>query len=98
MIVITYALMKMEVIIVNVMMGFNWTMTTVGARVSNSIFMCFSYNQKVYIDHNECLSNTHVCEQVCHNSHGTYTCTCNTGYRLASNNRTCDGTNGNTDS
>ena len=42
-------------------------------------------------DHNECNSNAHACEHVCHNSQGSYACSCNTGYRLAANNRTCDG-------
>ena len=43
------------------------------------------------IDHNECVSNVDACEQICHNSNSSYYCTCVSGYRLASNGRTCDG-------
>ena len=44
-----------------------------------------------HADHNECITNTHTCDQVCHNSHGSYYCTCNSGYRLNADQRTCDG-------
>ena len=43
------------------------------------------------LDHNECLKNTNACEHECHNSHGAYYCSCTSGYRLATNNKTCDG-------
>ena len=45
----------------------------------------------IHIDHDECSKNAHECEHICHNSHGTFYCSCNTGYRLAYNNKTCDG-------
>ena len=63
-----------------------------------NLYSCILYSYtcllQFYTDHNECLSGTHVCEQLCENSHGAYTCSCKNGYRLATaNNRTCDGIN-----
>ena len=40
---------------------------------------------------NDCGANPNVCEHTCHNSNSSFYCTCNSGYRLASNGRTCDG-------
>ena len=33
-------------------------------------------------DHDECLNNVHGCDHQCHNTHGGYNCSCNSGYRL----------------
>ena len=53
------------------------------------------YIHIVYIiiitDHNECLTNENACDQNCHNSHGSYTCSCNTGYRLEADLTNCEG-------
>ena len=43
-------------------------------------------------DIDECTEGTDRCEQNCHNNVGSYTCTCNTGYRLNANGYGCDGT------
>ena len=43
------------------------------------------------LDIDECAENLHICEQQCSNSIGSYSCSCNPGYRLAANNKTCDG-------
>ncbi len=44
------------------------------------------------IDNNECRSSdTNSCHQVCNNTPGSYTCSCNVGYRLGSDGRTCTG-------
>lgn len=37
----------------------------------------------------ECTTGTHGCEQVCINTAGSYTCSCNSGYTLDANRRTC---------
>ena len=37
-----------------------------------------------------CGVNLNVCEHTCHNSNSSFYCTCKSGYRLASNGRTCD--------
>ena len=43
------------------------------------------------LDHNECASNDRACEQICHNSNNSHSCSCLSGYRLAKNNKTCEG-------
>ena len=40
---------------------------------------------------NDCAANPNVCEHTCHISNSSFYCSCNSGYRLASNGRTCDG-------
>ena len=42
-------------------------------------------------DINECLSNNGGCNHNCHNSDGSYTCSCNNGYQLNSDGHTCEG-------
>ena len=42
------------------------------------------------VDINEC-SGSHGCEHNCHNTAGSYYCTCNSGWVLASNGRNCQG-------
>ena len=43
------------------------------------------------IDINECARGTHNCQQRCNNTVGSYDCSCNSGYSLSSNGRTCNG-------
>ena len=45
-----------------------------------------------YSDIDECLSNNGGCHHNCHNSDGSYTCSCNNGYELNSDGHTCEGT------
>lgn len=40
-------------------------------------------------DIDECLLSNHGCSQHCENSEGSYICSCDSGYNLASNNITC---------
>ena len=42
-------------------------------------------------DINECEEQTDRCAQNCINSAGSYSCTCNSGYRLQSNGFSCNG-------
>ena len=42
-------------------------------------------------DIDECSNSTLNCTQLCNNTRGGYTCGCITGYKLASDNRTCFG-------
>ena len=44
-----------------------------------------------YIDINECTEGTDNCQQRCTNTGGSFTCDCNTGYRLASDGHSCSG-------
>ena len=46
-------------------------------------------------DVDECATGAHGCEQQCENSHGSYSCACDSGYRLetgVASPRDCDGT------
>ena len=43
------------------------------------------------IDINECLSSNGGCSQNCTNTNGSYICSCQTGYMLTVDNRTCNG-------
>ena len=43
------------------------------------------------IDIDECEESTIYCNQMCNNSDGGYFCTCNDGYQIDSDNRTCKG-------
>ena len=46
---------------------------------------------KISGDPNDCTVNPDACEHICHTHNDSYYCTCYSGYRLASNGRTCDG-------
>ena len=45
-----------------------------------------------YVDLDECATGNHNCQQQCHNTVGSYTCSCNSGFDLNSDGRTCTGT------
>ena len=45
-------------------------------------------------DVNECLTNNGGCAQACTNTGGSYFCTCNAGYSLAADARSCSGKHG----
>ena len=42
-------------------------------------------------DINECTENIDGCNQLCMNTMGSYLCNCTIGYRLASDQRICQG-------
>ena len=44
-----------------------------------------------YIDINECVANTDGCDQGCQNTIGSFQCTCDSGYVLSNDERTCSG-------
>ena len=41
------------------------------------------------LDIDECAESTNGCTQTCINTHGSYSCSCDAGYRLASDGRSC---------
>lgn len=41
----------------------------------------------------ECFEGTHQCTQNCVNTIGSYVCTCNSGFIIDADRRTCDGEN-----
>ena len=43
------------------------------------------------IDFDECGVNNGGCEQICTNTIGSFNCTCNAGFELAYDRRTCNG-------
>ena len=48
----------------------------------------------LFLDINECAKRTtNGCMHKCHNTEGSYTCSCNNGYRLNKNKRTCNDIN-----
>ena len=44
----------------------------------------------LYTDINEC-NGDHVCDHECTNVDGSFICSCDPGYELLSDNRTCEG-------
>ena len=42
-------------------------------------------------DVDECTEGTHQCQQVCLNTVGSYTCSCNDGFMLSTDGRSCNG-------
>jgi len=42
-------------------------------------------------DINECLTLNGGCSQLCSNNDGSYRCSCNTGFQLSEDTRTCVG-------
>jgi hypothetical protein len=43
----------------------------------------------ICVDIDECRLNTDRCTQLCHNTPGSYSCTCHDGFTLSSNGYTC---------
>ena len=44
----------------------------------------------IFIDANECLVGSDSCAQTCRNTAGSYTCSCNSGYRLNLDGHSCN--------
>ena len=42
-------------------------------------------------DIDECTEGTHQCQQNCHNTIGSYTCSCNNGFTADMDGRSCNG-------
>ena len=60
------------------------------SQFNNALSM--SYTCTAILDTDECvLATLHSCSDICTNTDGSYTCSCNTGYRLDSNGYTCNG-------
>ena len=55
---------------------------------TSSSFMCNCLTHPTDID--ECADGTHHCDQICINTLGSYTCSCNLGYILHFNGTTCN--------
>ena len=57
--------------------------------ISPEVFTIFLHC--LFIDIDECMANTDGCEQGCTNTDGSFMCTCDSGFTLDSNARTCSG-------
>lgn len=72
-----------------------WIPMGTHAVVMTDVFTHFAGNNKItfffFLDANECLQGSHVCVQTCHNTVGSYSCGCNSGYRLNLDGRSCNG-------
>ena len=53
------------------------------------VLLSDSLNPRTFADMNECIDGTHRCEQICRNTPGSYTCSCNAGYILANDRHGC---------
>ena len=51
----------------------------------------FDQHYNIIIDIDECQENTHLCNQTCNNTVGSYTCQCQEGFRLDNNAVDCNG-------
>lgn len=49
------------------------------------------YGKYYLVDTNECYGTAHGCQHNCINTHGSYHCTCISGYTLSSNLKSCLG-------
>ena len=45
----------------------------------------------MHVDINECTLGTHQCQEICHNTMGSYACSCNDGFVLGADRRSCEG-------
>ena len=52
---------------------------------------CNNDNYDYALDIDECSEDSDGCAQNCVNTIGSYTCSCNTGYNLGSDGRSCIG-------
>lgn len=43
------------------------------------------------IDIDECVSGSHNCEQICMNNNGSFECSCNDGFKLSTDRKSCVG-------
>jgi hypothetical protein len=71
--------------------------TVIGSHVLVCISLCCNVPLAMIsfvIDNNECRSNSsNACQHNCTNTAGSYSCSCNSGFRLNTDGRTCTGEN-----
>ena len=49
----------------------------------------FSTLSTIFVDINECAGDIDDCDQICTNTNGSFQCSCNSGYNLSSDERSC---------
>ena len=55
------------------------------------MYITFMRHSVPHADIDECIEGSANCDQDCTNTIGSYMCSCNPGYHLASDGRTCNG-------
>ena len=77
----------------HVILDMSWILMRELVLVSEAMIQIFNNNyfQFSLPDTNECGYNNGGCVQNCHNTVGSYFCTCNSSYTLNSNKHACDG-------
>lgn len=73
-----------------------WQPTALAVKVytDSTLKKLFSCIHTQFIDIDECLTDNGGCETTCFNTDGSFECSCDAGYILASNNFTCEGKSG----
>ena len=69
---------------------------TKNLKKQKNIYFTKKFIYDIYFNHDvtdvdECAEQTDNCEQICINHVGHHSCDCRKGYKLNSNNYTCDG-------
>ena len=55
------------------------------------IYLFFTLLFSIALDHNECNTTSHGCQQKCVNEFGGYSCACLKGFKLNNDRKTCSG-------
>ena len=87
---LNYATTHLEATYVLVTVDTHLMLTVIHAMV-RVIAEYQSFIIAVFLDINECIRGTNGCAQLCNNTLGSYVCSCNSGYTLDADNRTCNG-------
>ena len=57
----------------------------------NIVMPCYSFVPFLCLDIDECGEGSSGCGQICNNTIGNYSCSCNTGYELGNDSHKCNG-------
>lgn len=68
-----------------------WHYTIKIMNVANNFVLWWNFIY-VFVDINECQTGTDNCQQNCINTHGSFICSCESGYIMNSDGATCTGT------
>ena len=56
------------------------------------IILYMLFHTICFADVDECTDGSHNCAQLCYDTSGSFACACRSGYTLASDGRSCNGT------
>ena len=93
--VLRFALIMLGASHVAVHKGMCWPQMTGIALVRSSKYIFIETNNQIsLLDIDECATNNGDCQHICSNIAGSRICSCNSGYRLNSDDETCRGETG----